>query len=81
MSNISEAIKISMDKFKVYETAPYLPLSVTGSPTGSYGSYGSYANGLKNVYNLKFKDRETNSVTKSSGILGNNFPSYTGYGP
>ena len=52
-----------IDKFKVDETAPFFPIGPMG-PTGSYSS-GSF----KNKYVLKFKDNETKSVIRTSGIL------------
>lgn len=64
----------SNDKFKVDETAPIFTIA----PTGSYGGVDS---GIKSAYRIKSKDPVTKSVIVSSGILGNNFPSYTGYGP
>jgi photosystem II stability/assembly factor-like uncharacterized protein len=61
---MSDSVKT--DKFKVNETAPFFPDGPMG-PTGSYSS-GSF----KSEYVLKFKDRETKSVIKSSGIVDSN---------
>ena len=57
---------VKTDIFKVYETAPFFPIGPM-NPTGSYSS-GSF----KSEYVLKFKDNETKSVIKTSGILSNN---------
>jgi len=51
------------DKFKVIETAPIFAYS----PTGSYSS-----TSFKSVYVLKFKNPDTKSVIKTSGLLGCN---------
>ena len=56
----------AIDKFKVDETAPFFPIGPMG-PTGSYSS-GSF----KNKYVLKFKDNETKSVIRTSGIISSN---------
>ena len=61
---MSDSVKT--DKFKVEETAPFFPVGPMG-PTGSYSS-GSF----KSNYVLKFKDPETKSVIRTSGILSNN---------
>ena len=58
----------AIDKFKVDETAPFFPIGPM-APTGSYGNFNS---GLKNEYVLKFKDNETKSVIRTSGLLSNN---------
>ena len=64
---MSQSVETAIDKFKVAETSPFFPIGPM-SPTGSYGNFNS---GLKNEYVLKFKDRETKSVIKTSGILSN----------
>ena len=57
-----------IDKFKVDETAPFFPIG----PMAPTGSYGNFSSGLKNEYVLKFKDNQTKSVIRTSGLLSNN---------
>ena len=65
---MADSVKTAIDKFKVDETAPFFP----DGPMGPTGSYGSFVSGLKSEYVLKFKDRETKNVIRTSGILSNN---------
>ena len=52
-----------LDKFKLVETAPFFAIG----PTGSYSALS-----FKNVYNSKFKNLDTGSTVKTSGILKSN---------
>ena len=63
---MSQSAETANDKFKVDETAPFFPIGPMG-PTGSYSS-GSF----KSEYVLKFKDNQTKSVIRTSGIVGSN---------
>ena len=65
---MSQSVKTAIDKFKVDETSPFFPIGPM-APTGSYGNFNS---GLRNQYILKFKDNETKSVIRTSGIVGSN---------
>jgi len=66
---MSQSVETAIDKFKVDETSPFFPIG----PMGPTGSYGSVESGLfKNEYVLKFKDNETKSVIRTSGIVSNN---------
>ena len=64
---MSQPVQTANDKFKVDETAPFFPIGPM-SPTGSSYSSSSFTN----KYVLKFKDNETKSVIRTSGILSNN---------
>ena len=65
---MSGSVEAAIDKFKVDETAPFFPIGPM-APTGSYGNFNS---GLRNQYVLKFKNNETKSVIRTSGIVGSN---------
>ena len=65
---MSQYAETANDKFKVDETAPFFPIGPM-APTGSYGNFNS---GLRNQYVLKFKDNETKSVIRTSGIVNSN---------
>ena len=65
---MSQFVETAIDKFKVDETSPFFPIG-SMAPTGSYGNFNS---GLRNEYVLKFKNNETKSVIRTSGIVGSN---------